>query len=65
MGRFAHDRMGMKRRFHRKRNDLHMVRGQISGYLKKGIQTPMAQGRSTNIISMKKWIRTGRLSIQK
>ena len=28
----------------------------------KGIQTPMAQGRSTKIISMIKWIRTSRLS---
>ena len=27
-----------------------------------GIQTPMAQGRSTKIISMFKWIRTRRLS---
>ena len=32
------------------------------GYLEKGIQTPMAQGRSTKIISMIKWIRTSRLS---
>ena len=29
-----------------------------------GIQTPMAQGRSTKIISMIKWIRTSRLSIK-
>jgi len=28
-----------------------------------GIQTPMAQGRSTKTISMIKWIRTSRLSI--
>ena len=32
--------------------------------MEKGIQTPMAQGRSTEIISMIKWIRTSRLSIQ-
>ena len=31
---------------------------------KGGIQTPMAQGRSTKIISMIKWIRTSRLSIK-
>ena len=30
----------------------------------KGIQTPMAQGRSTKIISMIEWIRTSRLSIK-
>ena len=30
----------------------------------KGIQTPMAQGRSTKIISMIKWIRTSRPSIK-
>jgi len=35
----------------------------VYGYLEKGIQTPMAQGRSTKIISMIKWIRTSRLSI--
>ena len=34
-------------------------------YLKRGIQTPMAQGRSTKIISMMKWIRSSRLSIKK
>jgi len=34
------------------------------GYLEKGIQTPMAQGRSTKIISMNKWFRTSRLSIK-
>jgi hypothetical protein len=34
------------------------------GYLEKGIQTPMARGRSTKIISMMKWIRTSRLSLQ-
>ena len=33
-------------------------------YLEKGIQTPMAQGLSTKIISMIKWIRTSRLSIK-
>ena len=37
---------------------------QISGYLEKGIQTPMTQGRSTKIISKMKWIRTSRLSIK-
>ena len=35
----------------------------IYGYLETGIQTPMAQGRSTQIIAMIKWIRTSRLSI--
>jgi len=34
------------------------------GYMEKGIQTPMAQGRSTKIIEMIKWIRTRRLSIK-
>ena len=34
------------------------------GYMEKGIQTPMAQGLSTKIISMIKWIRTIRLSIK-
>ena len=34
------------------------------GYLEKGIQTPMAQGRSTKIISMIKRTRTSRLSIK-
>ena len=29
-----------------------------------GIQTPMAQGRSTTIISMNQWTRTSRLSIK-
>ena len=29
-----------------------------------GIQTPMAQGRSTKILSMIKWIQTGRLAIK-
>ena len=32
---------------------------------KRGIQTPMAQGRSTKIISMIKWIRDSRLSVKK
>ena len=32
--------------------------------VEKGIQTPMAQGRSTEIISMIQWIRTSRLSIK-
>jgi len=36
----------------------------LTGYLEKGIQTPMAQGRSTETISMIKWIRTSRLSIK-
>ena len=30
----------------------------------KGIQTPMAQGRSTQIISIIKWFRTSRLSLK-
>jgi len=34
------------------------------GYLETGIQTPMAQGRSTEIISMIRWIRISRLSIK-
>jgi hypothetical protein len=33
----------------------------IYGYLEKGIQTPMTEGRSTKIISFIKWIRTRRL----
>ena len=36
----------------------------ILGYLEKGIQNPMAQGRSTKIIWMIKQIRTNRLSIK-
>ena len=32
--------------------------------MKQGIQPPMAQGRSTKIIWMIKWIRTSRLSIK-
>ena len=34
-----------------------------SGYVE--IQDPMAQGRSTKIISMMKWTRTSRLSVNK
>ena len=37
---------------------------QADGCLEKEIQTPMGQGRSTNVISMIKWIRTSRLSIK-
>jgi hypothetical protein len=36
----------------------------FSGYLEKGIQNPMAQGRSTQIISKIEWIWTSRLSIK-
>jgi hypothetical protein len=36
----------------------------ILGYLEKGIETPMAQGRSTKVILMIKWIRTRRLSVK-
>ena len=36
----------------------------MSGHLEKGIQPPMAQGRSTKIITMIKWIRANRLSIK-
>ena len=36
----------------------------MEGYLEKGIQTPMAKGRSSKIVSMMKWIRTSRLSIK-
>ena len=36
----------------------------ILGYLEEGIQTPMAEGRSTNIISKIKRIRTSGLLIQ-
>ena len=35
------------------------------GYLEKGIQIPMAQGQSSKITSMIRWIRTSRLSIMK
>ena len=42
-----------------------VVRVARSGFhLEKGVQTPMAQGRSTKIISMIQWIRTSRLSIK-
>ena len=37
----------------------------VLGYTETGIHTPMAQGRSTQIISMIKWIRTRLLSIKK
>ena len=37
---------------------------QMLGYLEKGIQTHMAQGRSTKTISMIKWIQISRLSIK-
>ena len=37
--------------------------GARSARVARGIQTAMAQGRSTQIISMIKWIRTSRLSI--
>ena len=38
------------------------VRGKyIVDYLEKGVHVPMAQGRSTEVISMIKWIRTSRL----
>ena len=37
----------------------------MSGYLEKGIRTPMAQGRSTKFLSTIKWIRASRLSIKK
>ena len=40
------------------------MQGVARGYLEKGIETPMAQGRSTKIISMIEWIRTSRLSIK-
>ena len=36
----------------------------ILGYLGKGIQTPMAQGRSAKGMSMIKWIGTIRLPIK-
>ena len=38
------------------------LEGRYKAILKMGIQTPMAQGRTTKIISMIKWIRTSRLS---
>ena len=34
------------------------------GYMEKGIQTPMAQGRFTTTIWMIQWTRTSRLSIK-
>ena len=37
----------------------------IQGYLKKEIQTPMAQGRSTESILMIKWIWISNLSMKK
>jgi hypothetical protein len=48
------------------------IEGLIQGYLEKGNQAPMAQGRSTEIISVTqsisieviKWIRISRLSIK-
>ena len=40
------------------------ARRNILGNLKKGIQTPSAQGRSTKTISIIKWIRTSRLSMR-
>jgi hypothetical protein len=40
------------------------VRFEASRSAVKGIQTPMAKGRSTIIISMIKWIRTSRVSIK-
>ena len=36
----------------------------IRGNLEKGIETPMAQGWSTKIISKNEWVRTSRLSIK-
>ena len=35
----------------------------MQGYLEKGVQTLMAQGWSTEAISMIKWIRTSKLSM--
>ena len=41
------------------------IRGRSKeGYLEKGIQTPMARGRSTSIISMIHRIRTSRLPMK-
>ena len=37
----------------------------MQGHLETGIHTPMAQGRSTKIISMIEWIRTSRLLTKK
>ena len=39
--------------------------GRVERHPEQGIQTPMAQGGSTKIISTNKWIRTSRLSIQR
>ena len=39
--------------------------GSSLGYLKRRIQIPMAQGRSTEVISMIKWIQTSRRPIKK
>jgi len=36
----------------------------MEGYLEKGVQTPMAQGRCTRIMSIIEWIRTSKLSIK-
>ena len=33
----------------------------MEGYLDKGMRSPMAQGRSTKVISLIEWIRTSRL----
>ena len=41
-----------------------MTRGCLVHAKRKGIQTPMAQGRSSEIISMIRWIRTSRMSIK-
>ena len=38
--------------------------GRYKSTRKSGIQTPMAQGRSTTIVSMIQWTRTSRLSIR-
>ena len=42
--------------------DPYLLQRWIYHYLKKGMQTLMEQGRSTQVISMIKWIRTSRLS---
>jgi len=39
-------------------------KGRYKATWKSGIQTPMAQGRSTTIIAMNQWTRTSRLSIK-
>jgi len=38
--------------------------GWLQVNLEQAIQTPMAQGRSTKIISTSKWIRTSKLSMK-